>query len=316
MIVFGPVPSRRLGRSLGVNNIPPKTCTYACVYCQVGRTTQMTIQRQSFYSPEEIQQAVEQKIEQAEAGNESIDYITIVPDGEPTLDINLEEIITNLKSLGYPVAIISNASLVWMPEVRETLSLADWVSLKVDAVQEPVWHKTDRPHKRLDLAAILEGIQTFAQSYSGTLATETMLVRDTNDGLDNLEATAAFLGQVQPNTAYISVPTRPPTEPWVRPPTEETLHLAYQVYKSQMESVEYLISYEGNEFVTTDDVAEDLLSITSVHPMREDAVLTFLRRANTDQKLLDTLIEQEVLARVQYKGQWFYMRRFNNKKRI
>src|SRR4030043_566001 len=93
MIVFGPVPSRRLGRSPGINHIPPKHCTYSCVYCQLGRTMKLETGRQEFYRPEAIRKAVEKKVSSAREAGEAIDYLTFVPDGEPSLDIHLGEAI-------------------------------------------------------------------------------------------------------------------------------------------------------------------------------------------------------------------------------
>ncbi|MBC7260626.1 MAG: radical SAM protein, partial [Chloroflexi bacterium] len=127
MIAFGPVPSRRLGRSLGINNIPPKICTYSCVYCQLGRTLNMQIRRQSFYAPDEILWDVRSKVEHVREAGESIDYLTFVPDGEPTLDLHLGRAIELLRSLGIKIAVISNASLIWQEDVREDLMKADWV---------------------------------------------------------------------------------------------------------------------------------------------------------------------------------------------
>ena len=135
MITFGPVPSRRLGRSLGINNIPPKVCSYSCAYCQVGRTTQMEVERRPFYRPEEILDEVREKVENSWEQGKAIDYLTFVPDGEPTLDINLGREIEILKPLGIKVAVISNASLIWNEGVREVLSKADWVSLKVEPLR-------------------------------------------------------------------------------------------------------------------------------------------------------------------------------------
>ena len=97
MNVFGPVPSRRLGKSIGINNIPQKTCSYSCVYCQLGISSQMQISREEFYSPDELIEQVEEKIKAARRNNEKIDYLTIVPDGEPTLDKNLGKLIKLLK---------------------------------------------------------------------------------------------------------------------------------------------------------------------------------------------------------------------------
>jgi wyosine [tRNA(Phe)-imidazoG37] synthetase (radical SAM superfamily) len=139
MIAFGPVPSRRLGRSLGINNIPAKICTFACVYCQLGNTIKMQVKQDSFYPPEEILEDVEEKVAEARARGEKIDYLAFVPDGEPTLDLNLGKEIELLKSVGIPIAVITNSSLIFKENVREALLLADWVSLKVDAVTEEIW---------------------------------------------------------------------------------------------------------------------------------------------------------------------------------
>jgi len=111
-IAFGPVPSRRLGRSLGINNIPPKTCSYSCVYCQLGKTSNMLVKRQSFYKPEDVLREVKRKVHEASLRDERIDYLTFVPDGEPTLDINIGEEISLLKRIGIPIAVITNASLL------------------------------------------------------------------------------------------------------------------------------------------------------------------------------------------------------------
>lgn len=311
MLVFGPVPSRRLGRSLGINNIPPKICTYACIYCQVGRTTQLTTVRQKFYAPTDILDAVERKLEQARAANAAIDYLTFVPDGEPTLDLGLAQTIDRLRSLGHNMAVITNASLLWQAEVRAALQAADWVSLKVDGVSQTTWRKVNRPHGSLAVEKILAGIEAFAQSYAGHLVTETMLVRGVNDDAPGLQEVGAFLAQLRPVYAYLSVPTRPPAEGWVRAPDEATLHQAYQVFKTHLDRVEYLIHYEGSEFSVTSQVEEDLLNIVAVHPMREDAVLKFLARAGAATSVLDGLIEQGVLKRVAFAGHWFYVRNFS-----
>ena len=201
MIAFGPVPSRRLGRSLGINNIPPKLCTYSCVYCQLGRTPRMQVERQTFYKPERIVRAVRDKVEGAREAGEAIDYLTFVPDGEPTLDINLGCEIELLKLLRVKIAVITNGSLIWREGVREALMKADWVSLKVDSVREDVWRRVDRPYGALRLGLILRGALTFAREFEGQLVTETMLVEGLNDGSDHIREVADFLAELRPAAA-------------------------------------------------------------------------------------------------------------------
>jgi len=310
VIAFGPVPSRRLGRSLGINNIPPKVCTYSCVYCQLGRTLKMQVDRRAFYEPEEIVSAVGNKAARTREAGESVDYLTFVPDGEPTLDIHLGREIERLQPLSLPVAVISNASLIWRPDVRQDLMGADWVSLKLDAVEEAVWRRIDRPHGSLDLSSILEGVLAFAREYTGELVTETLLVAGVNDGERHMKALAGFLARLQPERAYLSIPTRPPAESWALPPDEQAVNLAYHILGKRVEQVEYLIGYEGNAFAFTGDVEEDLLSITAVHPMREDAVNQFLARAGASWAVVQRLVAQDRLVEADYDGYRFYLRRF------
>ena len=309
MIVFGPIPSRRLGRSLGINNIPPKICSYACVYCQLGRTIQMQIDRQAFYEPEEIIKTVGDKVLRIFDEGEEIDYLTFVPDGEPTLDINLGIEIAGLREFGIPIAVISNASLIWQDEVRADLMGADWVSLKVDAVRMPTWHRIDRPHGSLDPQKIQDGIQVFVDEFQGVLATETMLVHDVNDSEVDLQQIARILGEIQPDVVYLSIPTRPPAEEWVKPADEDVLNLAYQLVKEKVDRVEFLLGYEGNAFSFTGNVQDDLLSITAVHPMREDAVQHFLEKAGEGWEMMDELLQMGKVVELQYDGKRFYLRR-------
>jgi wyosine [tRNA(Phe)-imidazoG37] synthetase (radical SAM superfamily) len=153
MIAFGlgPVPSRRLAQSLGINNIPAKICTYSCIYCQVERTLQMQIKRKRFYNREEILKEVEWKVKEAMAKGEPIDCLTFVPGGEPTLELNLVKEIQLLKGLGIKAAAISNASLIWKEDVQDDLNKTDWVSLKIDAVSEDIWRRMNRDHGLLQL---------------------------------------------------------------------------------------------------------------------------------------------------------------------
>ncbi|MCK5684217.1 radical SAM protein [bacterium] len=308
MKVFGPVPSRRLGMSLGINNIPPKFCTYSCVYCQVGRTTRMISERQNFFSPEDLFEEVSEKIKQIENNSENIDYFTIVSDGEPTLDINFGKLIDLLHQFDIPVAVITNSSLINISEVRTDLLKADWVSVKVDTVNVDIWHKIDRAHKQLKFKAILKGILKFSEEFSGKLYTETMLVENLNVGNMDIENLASFIKKINPLISYVSVPIRPPAEKWVKIPDEQILSMVYQVFSSMNLEVEFLTGYEGNKFAYTGDVEEDLLSITSVHPMREDAVFEYLKKSNSQFSKVESLINQNKLVVSEYNGKKFYFR--------
>jgi wyosine [tRNA(Phe)-imidazoG37] synthetase (radical SAM superfamily) len=297
---FGPVPSRRFGCSLGINNIPPKVCTYSCVYCQVGRALQVHSDRRAFFGASAVTTAVRGRVEAAVRAAQPIDCLTFVPDGEPTLDVGLERSIHVLRDLGIPIAVLTNGSLLNRSDVRAALAEADHVSLKVDTVREATWRRINRPHRRLRLAAILEGMATFAQSFEGSLSTETMLVSGLNDGESELRATAAFVGDLNPETAYVTVPTRPPAESWAVPPDEAALARAHEVFRRFHPRVELLLGYEGDGYVPTGDPVEDLLCITGVHPMREAAVRRLLARGGAGWGVVEQLVASGTLVQVRY----------------
>lgn len=309
MIAFGPVPSRRLGQSLGINHIPPKFCTYNCVYCQVGPTPVEIIERRTFYEPGTIFEEVRQKVEEARASGLRIDFLTFVPDGEPALDLHLGDAIEMLRPLKIDIAIISNASLIWRKDVRKEMATADVVSLKVDTVSDPIWRKINRPHPSLFLDSILEGSLAFSKEYSGELITETMLVKGVNDDEASLLATAAYLHKVAPSTAYLCVPTRPPSERWAETPDEQALALAYQLFSEQVKKVELLIGYPEEAFASAGDAVQNILSITAVHPMRESEALDMLSQSGLTQDVLDKLVEDRQLVRVSHAGTIFYIRK-------
>ena len=309
MIAFGPVPSRRLGRSVGVNNIPPKVCTYSCVYCQLGRTKHIETEPRPFHNPGRIVKDVKLLIEKANKAGESIDYLTFVADGEPSLDIHLGEELELIKSFGLKIAVITNSSLVWHDTVKESLQMAHWVSLKIDSVEEDIWRKINRPHRSLDLQRILYDIIKFSEQYKGKLVTETMLIRNLNDREDQIRHLTGFIKQLSNETSYLSVPIRPPAEEWVQPPTEEVLIRSYQIMSDEIKNVEVLIGYEGNAVAFTGDVEKDLLSITAVHPMREEAVSEFLRKAGAEWPVMDQLIEKGLMIKKTFRGKTFYTRK-------
>jgi wyosine [tRNA(Phe)-imidazoG37] synthetase (radical SAM superfamily) len=277
LIIFGPVPSRRLGRSLGINNIPFKHCSYSCCYCQLGNADKKLEQRRAFYAPETIYRLVAAKLKQIERAGEQVDYLTLVADGEPALDLYLGQTIRLLKNTGVKIAVISNASLIWRPDVQADLSQADWVSLKADSVTESVWQRLNAPPPALRLEKVLPGMEEFTKSYRGTLVSETMLIDGHNDSPELLEATAQFLEKLNPACAYLAVPVRPPARKWVKVPSMEKVNLAFQTFSKYLKRVELLIHLEEGQFTCLGDLKSELLKITAVHPLTKSAI----------QKLLD-----------------------------
>jgi len=308
MIAYGPVPSRRLGYSIGINHIPPKYCSYSCIYCQVGRTDHLIITPRTFLPVDDIIQSVEQKIRDAQQKGQPIDYLSFVPDGEPTLDIHLGEEIEALKPFGYPIAVISNATLIDQPQVRQTLSKANWVSLKVDSVVEEKWRKVNRPNKRIKLENQLKGMLDFARDFSGELVTESMLIAGINDDVDSVTQLANFLSELKPRKAYLSIPIRPPAENQVFPPDVITLNQIQKIISQSVPATICLFEAEENQFVATGEIVSDILSITSVHPIREQALKKMVGQYGEDWSLVEKLVNEKKLKRKIHRDEIFYQR--------
>jgi wyosine [tRNA(Phe)-imidazoG37] synthetase (radical SAM superfamily) len=312
-IAFGPIPSRRLGHSLGINNIPPKSCSYSCVYCQVGATDRPQIEPGLFYPPDAIFDAVDTRLREIRKTGGTVDYLTFVPDGEPTLDVNLGNAIERLRTFDIPIAVISNASLLWHEDVRAALGAADWVSLKVDSVDDRIWHQINRPHRELTLARVHDGIRRFVGEFQGKLVSETMLLGGINEAEADVSAIAEFLQNVGITRAYLAIPTRPTAESDLKMPDESALNRAFQIFAAAVPRVEYLIGYEGDEFGSGGDAREDLLGITAVHPMRVSAIERLLQRTGQDWSLVQTMVDRGELTEVTYLGNRYYLRHLSRR---
>ena len=311
-IVFGPVPSRRLGKSLGINNIPPpKRCSYSCIYCQLGATKILTIERRRFYDTEILRRALSEKL--SEIDEDELDYITFVPDGEPTLDESLSKHVEAVKELSdKPIAILTNSTLISDEDVKRDLMRFDLVSIKLDAASEGVWKRINRPHPSLSLREILDGMRVFRRDFPGKLISETMLIDGVNSERSEIERIADELSRIEPDKAYIAIPTRPPAESWVKPADEEKLVESYEIFSESLgrDRVELLIGYEGAEFKIGRDPIRDLLSIATIHPIRLDYAHQILSKSvqNPDE-LIERLVDLGEIRLVEYRGRTFLVRR-------
>lgn len=210
--VFGPVPSRRLGRSLGIDVIPPKTCSYDCVYCESGSTTHLTIKRQAFVDPDHVVHELEDYFSSYPGG---ADVLTFSSAGEPTLYEPLGELLRAVKKRFAPIPLIvlTNGSLLWDPEVRRDLLAADRVVPSLDAVTPEVFNRVNRPHPALDLDLIIEGIHAFKREYQGRLHLEVVLVSGLNDDSNQLIKIAHAIERISPDQIELNTVVRPPADP-------------------------------------------------------------------------------------------------------
>lgn len=211
--VFGPVPSRRLGMSLGVDLLPVKTCSFDCVYCQVGRTTFQTSRRRAFFPTE----AVLADIQAALRKNRKIDYITFSGSGEPTLAANLGEIIRAVRTItDIPIALITNSSLLGRRAVADDAALVHLIVPSLDAATEAVFQQVNRPCAGISAASLVEALVGFRKRFTGQFWLEVLLVRGVNDSPREIAALRKAISRIAPDKIHLNTVVRPPSEPTAR----------------------------------------------------------------------------------------------------
>ncbi|HVN97601.1 MAG TPA: radical SAM protein [Syntrophorhabdaceae bacterium] len=221
--VFGPVPSRRLGFSLGVDVIPSKYCSYDCIYCQIGKTTDKEITRKSFFDPHTIIDEVAEKVKRTSR----IDHISFSGSGEPTLNADIGFMIREVKKItSIPVSVITNGAMLYEDEVRRDLMAADVVLPSLDAVSEDLFRYVNRPHPALEVEAILNGLRRFRQEYTGKLWLEVMLMKNVNDDKEELKKFKKVIEDLNADKVQINTVVRPPTEEGLESLTREELDRA------------------------------------------------------------------------------------------
>ncbi|MDD2294726.1 MAG: radical SAM protein [Eubacteriales bacterium] len=295
--VYGPVPSRRLGISLGISPIPKKTCNYSCIYCQLGRTDRMTNSRRVFFPLEDIVKELEYVL----ANDIYFDVITIVGEGEPTLCENLGAIIGEIrKRTDKPVAVITNGALLYDPQVRKELALADIVSPTLDAFDEDSFKKINRPHGALAYGKVIQGLKGFADNYRGQLWIELMLVKGYNDDDASLLKYAELLKGIRYDRLYINTPVRPPAEASVREADRDRIERATELLGGI--SIELLVS-QGFHSEVPDDY-QAILSIIKRHPMNQFEIEGFLnsRGTNDTDAIIRRLKDDPDVDTLDYKG--------------
>jgi wyosine [tRNA(Phe)-imidazoG37] synthetase (radical SAM superfamily) len=213
--IFGPVPSRRLGRSLGIDLVPFKTCTFDCIYCDLGRTLQKTASREAYVSAEEIERELEMTLDNL---GRRPDFITISGSGEPTLHSGLGTIIRAVRNLTcIPVAVLTNSSLLFLDEVRKQLLDADVILPSLDAARPMTFKQINRPHPLLTLDHLLSGLVQFRKEFRHQIWLETLFCRGINDHDDEVEALRKAVDRIQPDRIQLNTPVRPPAESFAFP---------------------------------------------------------------------------------------------------
>lgn len=243
--LYGPIYSRRLGMSLGVDIIPYKTCSFNCIYCHEGETTCLTLERKDFFPPEEVLKELSTlKGQQARKGRR-VDFITFAGSGEPTLNLSLGRYIRYLKEIcPLPVAVITNSSLMWDKKVREELMAADLVVPSLDAVSEEIFSRVNRPYPELTPGLILEGLRDFLREYKGKVWLEILFCDGFNDGEEELAKLARAVKELDLEKIQLNTVSRPPAISQARPVSPEKLFQIKEMLGSRAELVEDVITAE------------------------------------------------------------------------
>lgn len=293
MYTYGPVPSRRLGRSLGVSPIPPKSCSYSCVYCQLGRTNHLQIERKSFYPKEEIFSEI------AEIAQDSNpDYITFVGDGEPTLCKDLGWLINKTKSeLRVPAAVITNGSLLSFEDVRRDLLEADVILPTLDVGTDKIFRRVNRPHRSVKFYDMLCGMRDFRPEFSGKIWLEVMLVNGLNDSSEELLNIKNAVDLIRPDRIYVLTPIRPPAESWVEPPSPEKILEAQHILGDAVP----LTDSESGDFGLSEfaDARQAIMEIGARHPLRLKQAME-IENAFLSKDIVERMIKEGELIRVKY----------------
>lgn len=301
--IFGPVPSRRLGFSLGIDTVPYKTCSLDCIYCQLGKTTNKTIERKEYISCEDILPEIEEILLKQK---ERIDYITFSGSGEPTLNSGIKTMINSIKKLtSIPIAIITNGTLLFQPETREELMEADLVIPSLDAVSEEVFRKVNRPHHSLRIDKIIDGLSDFSQEFKGKIWLEIMIVKGINDSPQEIKRMAEAIEKIKLDKIQLNTVVRPPAEEFAQPVNLENLK---KIKRILGEKCEVIAGFKRpNQEFYNKDIEKGILTMVKRRPV---TLLDISRSLGIHQneaiKYLNILEKEgQILTKV-YRGKRYY----------
>jgi wyosine [tRNA(Phe)-imidazoG37] synthetase (radical SAM superfamily) len=296
--IYGPVPSRRLGFSLGIDIIPFKTCSLNCIYCQLGRTTKKTIHRKEYFAWSEILAQIKKKL----SSGQRIDYITFSGSGEPTLNKILEKLIREIKKLtSIPVAVLTNSTLLSRKSVRKALMAADLVVPSLDAAGQEIFVKVNRPHPSLKLEEIIEGLQKFRQEFKGSIWLEIMLVKGMNDSPSHIRKLKEAVAKIKPDKVQLNTVIRPPAERDARPLGLKDLEKIKKILGENCEIIAGF-SREAQESIS-ENLEEAILSLIQRRPVTLADISNSLgKHKNEIIKYLNFLLEEGKIQSVSHEG--------------
>ncbi len=299
---FGPVPSRRLGYSLGVDIIPMKTCNLNCVYCELGRSTRETMTMKEYIPADVIVEEVRRVI----ATTSRIDYITFSGSGEPTLNTAMGEMIRRIKAMtDIPVAVLTNGTLLYLPEVREMLYDANLVVPSLDAVSQQAFKKVDRPHGRLNVDKIVDGIITFSEEYKGPVWLEILFVKGINDSPEEVQLLAQTVKKINAEVVQLNTIVRPPAESNALPLSEAELREIQQYFGARAEIVANFKAKAGSE--KQEKHGNRIYDLIMRRPVTKDELIASLHlSAEIVEDNVTRMLTEGKIAAKQFTGELYY----------
>jgi wyosine [tRNA(Phe)-imidazoG37] synthetase (radical SAM superfamily) len=294
---FGPVPSRRLGRSLGIDLVPFKTCSYDCIYCQLGRTTNKTINRDEYYPVKDIIRGVKDKLRKISRP----DYITLSGSGEPTLYSHIGNIIHKIKDItDIPVAVLTNGSLFWIDEVRNAVLDADLIIPSLDAGNEDTFVYVNRPHEDISFKKMADGLRSLRETYKGLIWLEVFLVSSVTDKETEILKIKSWTDRINPERIQLNTAVRTPAEDFVRTVSKERMEEIAGFFGPHCEVIaDYSKVHDLSEFHSTRD---DVLELLKRRPCSIDDISGGLDlHRNETIKYVQELLDQN-LIRMEKRG--------------
>jgi len=299
--IFGPVPSRRLGLSLGIDVIPMKTCSLSCRYCQIGITPLTTVVRREYVTPDVILPELRDYL----AKGQRPDFLTFSGSGEPTLNKNLGSIIRGVKSVSnIPVCVITNGTMLWDPQVREDLLDADVVMPSLDSASEETFREICRPHPDLHVEKIVEGMVVFRTMYPGKIWLEVLFVSGFNDSPEELAALRDAVSRIKPDSLQLNTVVRPPADSSAHPVTLERLEEIRAFFGG---NTEIIAAFNKKSGKTRDVDTSDVLEYLKRRPGSTEDISESLGAAREQiERILGTLLGEGIIRRAEFFGKCFW----------
>lgn len=303
--IFGPVFSRRLGLSLGVDLLPAKVCTYDCIYCECGKTLVKTEEIKEWVPADEVIKEIEDYLKE----NSSIDFITLTGSGEPTLHSKIGFIIEEIKKItSIPVAVLTNGSLLYKKEVRDSIKKADVILPSLNAVSDKVFRAVNRPLNIFDLPKIIEGLSALRKEFQGEIWLEIVFVKGFNDSPEEILKIKEIIERINPDKIHLNTVVRPPSQNWAKPLSFEEMEKIKDILGDKAEIISYKKGKEKK--IKKADIEEKIEELAKRRPVTLEELLNVFNLEKKEMsEIIDSLLKKRKIRKENFEGKDFYTSR-------